>query len=52
MAERRFVFADSTHMGRKGCLRLYEAGRFYVFPRAIAHAASKRDLVAIERPSH
>jgi hypothetical protein len=52
MAERQFVLADFTHMGREGFLRLYETGRFYVLPRAIAHAASKRDLVAIDRPPH
>jgi hypothetical protein len=27
-------------MSRAGCLRLYEAGRVYALPRAIAHAAS------------
>ncbi len=37
-------------MSRAGCLRLYEAGRTYVLPRAVAHAATKRDLVARERP--
>lgn len=51
MSERRFVLADFTHMNREGCLRLYEAGRTYALPRAVAHAAAKRGLVARERPS-
>jgi hypothetical protein len=50
MSERRFVLSDFTHMSRAGCLRLYEAGRSYVMPRALAHAAIRRDLVARERP--
>ena len=50
MSERRFVLVDFTHMSRAGCLRLYEAGRAYVLPRAVAHAAAKRDLVANSRP--
>ena len=37
-------------MSREGCLRLYEAGRSYAFPRAVAHAASRRELIAKERP--
>jgi hypothetical protein len=49
MSERRFVLADFTHMDRAGVLRLYEAGRTYRLPRAIAHAATKRELVAKER---
>ena len=52
MSERRFVLLDFTYMSREGCLRLYEAGRVYTLPRAIAHAASKRDLVSKERPPH
>jgi hypothetical protein len=52
MSERRFVLVDFTHMSREGCLRLYEAGHVYVLPRAIAHAATKRDLVAKQRPAH
>jgi hypothetical protein len=51
MSERRFVLVDFTHMSGVGCLRLYEAGRAYVLPRAIAHAATKRELVAKQRPS-
>ncbi len=50
MSERRFVLVDFTHMSRAGCLRLYEAGRAYGLPRAVAHAATKRNLVAKERP--
>lgn len=52
MTERRFVLVDFTHMNREGCLRLFEAGHTYTLPRAIAHAASKRDLVASQRPAH
>ena len=50
MVERRFALVDFTHMNRAGCLRLYEAGHTYVLPRAIAHAATKRELVAKQRP--
>jgi hypothetical protein len=46
MSERRFVLADFTYMDRAGLLRLYEAGRTYRLPRAIA-----RELVAKERPA-
>jgi hypothetical protein len=52
MSERRFVLADFTHMSRAGCLRLYEAGRTYALPRAVAHDATKRDLVASYQPPH
>jgi hypothetical protein len=41
---------DLTHSRTAGCLRPYEAGRAYVMPRAVAHAAAKRDFVARERP--
>ena len=51
MSERRFVLVDFTHMSRAGCLRLYEAGRGYTLPRAVAHAATKRELVAMHRPA-
>ena len=51
MSERRFVLVDFTHMSRAGCLRLYEAGRGYTLPRAVAHAATKRELVAMRRPT-
>ena len=50
MSERRFVLVDFTHMNRAGCLRLYEAGHTYTLPRAIAHAATKREPVAKQRP--
>jgi hypothetical protein len=33
-----------------GHIRLYEAGNSYDMPRALAHAAAKRDFVAIQRP--
>jgi len=51
MSERKFVLVDFTHMSRAGCLRLYEAGHTYALPRAIAHAATKRELVAMQRPA-
>jgi hypothetical protein len=50
MSKRRFVLADFTHMSRAGCLRLYEASRSFAMPRALAHAATKRNLVAREHP--
>ena len=46
MSERRFVLVDFTYMDRVGVLRLYEAGRTYKLSQAIAHAATKRELVA------
>jgi hypothetical protein len=52
MSERRFVLLDFTHMSHGRFLRLYGAGHLYTLPRAIAHAASKRDLVAKKRPAH
>ena len=52
MSERRFVLVDFTHMSRASCLWLYEAGRAYALPRAVAHAATRRELVAKQRPSH
>jgi hypothetical protein len=48
MSERRFVLVDFTHMNRAGCVRLYEAGHTYPLSRAIAHAATKRELVGRE----
>jgi hypothetical protein len=50
MSERRFVLLDFTHMNNVGCPRLYEAGKAYTLPRAVAHAAAKRGLVARARP--
>lgn len=51
MSERRFVLVDFTFMDRAGVLRLYEAGRTYRLSQAIAHAATKRELIAKERPA-
>ena len=51
MPERRFVLADFTYMNREGLLRLYEAGRTYRLSQAIAHAATRRELVAKQRPA-
>jgi hypothetical protein len=50
MSERRFVLVDFMHKTKTGRLRLYEAGRAYTLSRAIAHAATKRELVAKHRP--
>jgi hypothetical protein len=50
MSERRFVLVDFMHKTKTGRLRLYEAGRAYTLPRAIAHAATKRELVAKQQP--
>jgi hypothetical protein len=50
MSERRFVLADFTHINTE-CLRIYEAGQTYTMPRAVAHAAAKRGLVAKQRPT-
>jgi hypothetical protein len=50
MSERRFVLADFAHVTTE-CLRVYEAGNTYTMPRAVAHAAAKRELVARERPT-
>ncbi len=52
MSERRFVLVDFTHRSKTGHLRLYEAGHIYSLPRAVAHAATKPELVAMERPPH
>jgi hypothetical protein len=52
MSERRFVLRDFTHRSKTGRVRLYEAGHIYRLPRALAHAATKRELVAKERPPH
>ena len=41
------LYLSISHIG---CLRLYEAGHTYSLPRAIAHAATKRELVAKQRP--
>ena len=52
MSERRFALVDFTHIIREGRLRLYQAGHTYALPRAFAHAATKRELVATQRPPH
>jgi hypothetical protein len=47
----RFVPVDFTYTGDvAGHIRLYEAGYIYAMPRALAHAAAKRELVAVQRP--
>ena len=51
MSERCFILLDFTHMSRASCIRLYE-GHIYTLPRAIAHAATKRELIAKQRPPH
>jgi hypothetical protein len=50
MSERRFALLDLTYRNKTGRLRLYEAGHIYALPRAVAHAATKRELVAKQRP--
>jgi hypothetical protein len=52
MPERRFALVDFTHRSKTGRLRLCEAGHSYSLPRAVAHAATKRELVAKQRPPH
>jgi hypothetical protein len=52
MSERRFALVDFSYRGKTGRLRLYEAGHTYALPRAVAHAATKRELVAKQRPPH
>jgi hypothetical protein len=51
MSERRFVLVDFTHMSSTSCPSIYEAGETYTMPRAVAHAAAKRGLVAKQRPA-
>jgi hypothetical protein len=52
MSERRFVLVDFTHKSKTGRVRLYEAGHIYALLRAVAHAATTRELVAKQRPPH
>jgi hypothetical protein len=52
MSERRFALVDFTCKGKTGRLHLYEAGRTHSLLRAVAHAATKRELVAKQRPPH
>ena len=51
-AEFRFVLADFRRIGEGGAPRLYEAGRSFPMPPAVAHGAAKRELVAKARPPH
>jgi hypothetical protein len=51
MTDRRFVLVDFTYASDvMGHVRFYEAGNAYDMPRALAHAAAKRELVAAQRP--
>jgi hypothetical protein len=51
MTERRFVLVDFRYAtDAVGHIRLYEAGNTYDMPRALAHAAAKRNLVALGQP--
>ena len=51
ISERRFVLVDFRYATDVvGHIRLYEAGCTYAMPRALAHAAAKRDLVAVQQP--
>ena len=52
MTQRRFVLVDFRYTSDPlGHVRLYEAGNPYDMPRALAHAAAKRELVAVEQPA-
>lgn len=47
----RFVLVDFRFTSDPlGHIRLYDAGNTYDMPRALAHAAAKRDLVSVQRP--
>jgi len=50
--EHRFILADFTVPSPSGRPRLYEAGKHYPMPPAVAHAAAKHDLVAKAKPVH
>ena len=51
MTQRRFVLVDFRYTSDiVGHIRLYEAGNVYDMPRALAHAATRRELVAAKRP--
>jgi hypothetical protein len=51
MTERRFALVDFTYSSDAvGHIRFYEAGCTYPLPRALAHAAAKRELVAVQQP--
>ena len=52
MTERRFVLVDFRYASEPlGHVRFYEAGNSYDMPRVLAHAAAKRQLVAVEQPA-
>jgi hypothetical protein len=52
MTERMFVLVDFGYTSDVvGHTRLYEAGKTYDMPRALAHAAAMRELVALEQPA-
>jgi hypothetical protein len=51
MTVSRFVLLDFRYASNAvGHIRLYEAGSTYDMSRALAHAAAKRDLIALQRP--
>jgi hypothetical protein len=51
MTVSRFVLVDFRYtINVVGHIRLYEAGSTYDMPRALAHAAARRELVAVEQP--
>ena len=51
MTERRFVLVDFRYTNDVvGHIRLYEAGCMYTMRQGLAHAAAKREFVAIQRP--
>jgi hypothetical protein len=51
MTVRRFALVDFRYANDViSHIRFYEAGNTYDMPRALAHAAAKRDLVAVEQP--
>ena len=52
MSERRFALVDFTDRGKTGSPHLCEAGHTYALSQAVAHAATKRELVAKQRPPH
>jgi hypothetical protein len=50
MSERRFALVDFTSRAKTGRLSIYEAGRTHSLSQAVAHAATKRELVSKQRP--
>jgi hypothetical protein len=51
MTVSRFALVDFRYTSDVvGHIRLYEAGNTYDMPPGLAHAAAKRDFVAIQRP--